>query len=90
MRITWTEPGAAEAAGAPAAAPGQPAAPVRGQHGEEEEPGRKRAGMREGSPVPHPDLPLEADQVGGGGITGVWYWFGFGSGGEGRGIACLM
>lgn len=34
-----------------------------GQDGEEEEPGRERAGVRERNPVPHPDLPVEADQV---------------------------
>ena len=34
-----------------------------GQDGEEEERGRERAGVREGNPVPHPDLPMEADQV---------------------------
>lgn len=36
----------------------------KGKNGEEEEPGRERAGVREGDPVPHPDLPVEADQVG--------------------------
>lgn len=34
-----------------------------GQDGEEEKPGRERAGVRERNPVPHPDLPVEADQV---------------------------
>ena len=36
----------------------------RPQDGEEEEPGRQRARVREGNTVPHPDLPMEADQVG--------------------------
>lgn len=36
----------------------------RGEDGEEEEPGRQRAGVRQGDPVPHPDLPVAADQVG--------------------------
>lgn len=34
------------------------------EDGEEEEPGRQRAGVRQGDPVPHPDLPVAADQVG--------------------------
>lgn len=36
----------------------------KGKDGEEEEPGRQRAGVRQGDPVPHPDLPVAADQVG--------------------------
>lgn len=36
----------------------------KGEDGEEEEPGRQRAGVRQGDPVPHPDLPVAADQVG--------------------------
>lgn len=34
-----------------------------GQDGEEEKPGRERAGVRERNPVPYPDLPVAADQV---------------------------
>lgn len=34
------------------------------EDGEEEEPGRQRAGVRQGDPVPYPDLPVAADQVG--------------------------
>lgn len=34
-----------------------------GQNGEEEKLGRQRAGVRERSTVPHPDLLMEADQV---------------------------
>lgn len=42
----------------------RPLSNKKGEDGEEEEPGRQRAGVRQGDPVPHPDLPVAADQVG--------------------------